>query len=735
MSKKNVRYIGLICCLGCSLSLLAQVPQLTIEQGDSLILDLGGQIPDGTAIRWERSSNLSSWSPVPPSNSPVMRFLPAAPQYFRSRITKPDCPAYYTDTVQVNLLKNWSGTGSKLNAGRSYVIPYVSSSAGLITDEKGSLTAWTDVNRKAVWYLYQQAGRYDLNFILTLTNRSTRDFVMTCSPAFAGLDFEPVTRDFSYTGIGKKDSVWVISTTFPKTGYYRYELESKNNAGTIIISDLLVKGYSTPDKPITVAPHTTDYLSSPSVHLHYSSTAPNTSGKVNDWIYQEVLVPDSAVSPIATYWESIGFEGGYMGLQHNGENHKRILFSVWDQIDADYYARIGRSCPADSLVSLVDKGDNIHANSFGNEGTGGQSYFADARTWTEGYPVKFLFNVRKDEADCSICTSGKKPTVILSAWYCAYEPGNAPEGIPEEMKGWKYIASWRRPFVNNYQEGTGSFLENFGWSNGHLVRKGYYYNTWAHNATTNTWNHFNHCYGSNTDGATGQRIDYEHGISTDSEHTDKFYMLSGGYGNTKKQSSYTLPLKTIDQFPYLKNLDLKPFADRVDQALVAEQELKDLLNSVKDKSAWTLKYYSSQAATGEGSNGFARLIIDGKKDTYWHSQWQSGGSTFPHILVFDMAEEQTLHGVVFTLSGGSDRFMKDISIGVSNTFSGSSTGTNTQATNDANWTNAWAGDAPDAGSYYLPFDQPVTSRYIRLKIRSGWGSGDPNIRINELDVF
>jgi hypothetical protein len=564
MKFKNMLLI--IFCLWAG-NVFAQTKELNLMKGDSLILNIG-EYSDGT-VRWARSSNQTSWVTLPASSS-VLRTLPAVAYFWRAQVQQPDCETVYTDTLQVNLVQKWAGKTNKLNGGRGYIWPYVSSNKGLSMSENGELTNWTDSNRKAVWYLYQQAGRYDLSFIWSLTRFAKRDFKITCSPAFDGLDFQPVSRDFSYESLSsKKDTVWAISTVFPKTGYYRYELESKTVNGIITIHELMLTGYNVPGvTAISTAPHTTDYLSSPSVHLHYSSTASNSSGNVNDWVYQEVLVPDSAVSPTATYWEAIGFNGGYLGLQHNEDNHKRILFSVWDQIDADKYNAMGRPLPPDSLVSLVDKADYITSNSFGNEGTGGQSYFRNARTWMEGYPVKFLFNVRKDTTDCKSCASGKKPTVILSAWYCAYDPDNAPEGISADLKGWRYIASWRRPFVTDLQGGTGSFLENFGWTNGHLARKGYYYNTWAHNAATDTWNHFNSCYGSNTDGATGQRIDYEHGISTDPGHTDKFYMLSGGYGNTKKESSYTLPLKTSAEFP-LK--DLQIFKERVDQALEAEK--------------------------------------------------------------------------------------------------------------------------------------------------------------------
>jgi hypothetical protein len=573
--RPKTAFILIVFLMGLSTNLLAQAREVDVRSGDSLILNLGGYTEGD--ISWQRFSNISkAWAAIPTSTATtgVLRYKPLSPILVRAQVTETDCPPYYTDTLQVNITTVWTRADTRLEGGHGYVWPFVSSNPGLTMREKGNLSNWTNKDRKARWYLYQGAGKYDFGFVMTLTAGTTRNFKITCTPAYEGLDLEPIEREFSYTGRGSNhpDTVLALTVDIPRTGYFLYELESKNTNGTLSISSLALTTRATPAATSSITPHLTDYLSSPSVHLHYESTvAPNTASY--DWIYQEVLVPpvEEGFSHIYTYWESIGFSGGYLGLQNNTDATRRILFSVWDQIDADAYNKMGRPLPADSLVTLVDKGDNIQANGFGGEGTGGQSYRQHSQTWREGIPVKFLFNVRKDEADCATCPSGRKPTVILSAWYCAYEP-DAPglEDVPDELKGWKYVASWRRPFVSNYQAGTGSFIENFGWSNGHLPRKAYYYNTYNRNQQTGQWYHFNKMWGSNTDGNTGQRIDLEWGVSTDEGHTDKFYMLSGGYGN-KKAADGQVPYVPISSFPYLRNLDLQPFIDRVDQAMETER--------------------------------------------------------------------------------------------------------------------------------------------------------------------
>ena len=718
----------------------AAVVQDTVKSGSSVTLIVPDElIAEGPAIQWQYSINQNYWINISLATNKEYVYPATASRYFRAEL-KTGAVVSYSDTTLVTIFQSWSGSASKLNGGRCYAEPYAESSTGLSNSESGSLTNWTNKNRKAVWHVYQPTGVCDFGLILTLANNAEREFKLTCTRT-DGSGFSPLEVFTVYTGTGKTDTLSFFKLANMPLGYYRYELESVTTTGSITISSLFFNTYRGPGQSAlsaTAGPHTTDYLSSPSVHLHYSSQEPGASGSNYDWIYQEVLVPEG-YAPTATYWESIGFTGGYLGLQCNSFSERRILFSVWDQIDVDYYNSIGRPLPKDSLVSLIDKASYVTSNSFGNEGTGGQSYFANAQTWKEGYPVKFLFNVRRDTSACEICLSGRKPTVILSAWYCAYEPDETGlEDIPDELKGWRYIASWRRPFVSNWEKYTGSFIENFGWRNGQIIRKGYYYNTYGHHVSQNKWLHFNGASGTNTDGASGQRVDFEHGISTDAGHTDKFYMLSAGYG-AKKASTGTnyLPLKKIENFPYLQNLDLQPMIDRVNEALEAEK-VRNGLDSllIQEKSAWSIKYYSSQENSGEGStNGRAATIIDGDLQTYWHSRWTSSGSSFPHILVFDLGREEDIQAFVFTLSGGSDRFMKNISIGVSNAFSGAITGSNTQATSDTAWDIVWSRDVPNESKHLLMLDAPAKGRYVRLKIMSGWGDGSVHTRINEFDVL
>jgi hypothetical protein len=439
-----------------------------------------------------------------------------------------------------------------VKAGRGYAEPYTPHAPGIMMREKGNLSNWKDLDRKAVYYLYQKAGEYALSFFLKSELATKYDFEMNISPCYDGLtSLRPQHVRFSIdadkTDTEKEYSCFNL--TVPSTGYYRYELTAKNDMAGLTLEQLCFKGIGKPIDESGFDTHATDYLSSPSVHLRFSPTEPS-SGRYN-WIYEEILVPEGC-DPLYTYWMSLGFFRGYMGIQTNRETERRVLFSVWDAVDRDKYP----DAPKEMLVSLVDKAEYVKANDFGNEGTGGQSYVGAGRfdTWKTGKPVKFLMNCRQDGS--IVYKNDTIRHIVLSAWYNAGED-------------WRYIASWRVPIMpggKDMFDGFYSFIENFGYRNGQLFRKGYYYNAFGREEGSGKWLHFNKVRFSNTDGKEGQRIDFEQGAAA--EAPDMFYMASGGYGKTKKTEN---TVKLIPSFPYLETLDLTPFIRRVDAALKNEK--------------------------------------------------------------------------------------------------------------------------------------------------------------------
>lgn len=431
-------------------------------------------------------------------------------------------------------------TSFTVPANKAYAEPFITGNPGVSIpvgwpETKGVVSNWDDTSRSVVWYLYQKKGSYDFFFDTKVDEKKELTFDVTIS-ACSELGFKERELDLGLVGKGAFDTVFVTSVNIPQTGYYRYELKPTSAIERAITIRSLLFNALEADGQV----NHTNYQSSPSVHLSFSSTAKTT--RSYDWIYEEIMVPEGE-DPLATYYMSLGFYRGYMGIQTNSATERRVLFSVWDSKDADH----DKSMKDADFVTLVDKDEATTVNSFGNEGTGGQSYVKSAN-WKTGKPVKFLMNVRKL----------KKNTVILSAWYCV-----------DETEGWKYVATWRAPHEQRMFDGFYSFIENYGYTNGQISRKAYYYNAWGKEDATGKWINFNKVGFSNTDGAEGQRMDYEQGVAP--EYPERFYMASGGYTPTLKTANEIELSKNAPQF------DISTFEKRVDQALKNESKYRDTI--------------------------------------------------------------------------------------------------------------------------------------------------------------
>jgi Domain of unknown function (DUF3472)/Domain of unknown function (DUF5077) len=98
-----------------------------------------------------------------------------------------------------------------------------------------------------------------------------------------------------------------------------------------------------------------------SVHLAY----PAPEGVA---FYNEVTVDQSATG---TYFMVCGFNLGYFGIQELERGKKVILFSVWDPGDQADPNQVEK----DKRVKTLYHGEGVRVGRFGNEGTGGQSFF------------------------------------------------------------------------------------------------------------------------------------------------------------------------------------------------------------------------------------------------------------------------------------------------------------------------------------------------------------------------
>ncbi|WP_290707240.1 DUF3472 domain-containing protein [Flavihumibacter sp. CACIAM 22H1] len=235
----------------------------------------------------------------------------------------------------------------------------------------------------------------------------------------------------------------------------------------------------------------------PSVHLNYDvSIIPEDI----EWFYNEITVPEG-YDPVGSYFMANGFAEGYFGIQVNSPTERRVLFSVWSPFQTDDPKQI----PDNQKIILVKKGPGVTTGEFGNEGSGGQSFFR--YNWKAGTSYKFLVRAR--------------PVADGYTNYTAYFY------IPEH-KTWKLIASFNRPATTTYLKRIHSFLENFDPLTGAITRKAVYHNQWVRTVGGN-WKKITKATftGDNT-ARKGYRLDYKGGLEEQG-----FFLQNGGFFNDR----------------------------------------------------------------------------------------------------------------------------------------------------------------------------------------------------------
>ena len=244
----------------------------------------------------------------------------------------------------------------------------------------------------------------------------------------------------------------------------------------------------------------------PSVHLNYELP----EGAQVEYFYNEVRVP-VGMDPIGSYFMANGFGEGYFGMQVNGPDERRVLFSVWSPYHTDHPGDI----PESERIVLLEKGEGVHTGEFGNEGSGGQSYFRT--NWVAGTTYGFLLKGTPDGTG----------NTVYTAWF--HDPNK---------ENWQLVASFRRPKTDRYLTHLHSFLENFEDQNGYLTRKAHYSNAWCVDRNGKWFPLLKARFTGDDIARRGYRLDYAGGTEGDG-----YYLQNGGFFNNsgcKLQSSLQL---------------------------------------------------------------------------------------------------------------------------------------------------------------------------------------------------
>lgn len=162
-----------------------------------------------------------------------------------------------------------------------------------------------------------------------------------------------------------------------------------------------------------------------SVHLAYQA-------EKGDAFYNELTPVDSADG---TYFMACGWSKGYFGIQELANGKKLVIFSVWDPAGGDDPSKIDEA----KRVKLLHQDKSVRVKRFGNEGTGGQSFFD--YDWKLKETYRFLVTAKPDGDD----------RTAYSGYFF----------VPEE-KAWKHLVTFSTLTEKNEQlRGYYSFIEDF----------------------------------------------------------------------------------------------------------------------------------------------------------------------------------------------------------------------------------------------------------------------------------
>jgi len=380
----------------------------------------------------------------------------------------------------------------RIPAFTAYLDPDV---RGARVSPRSGITGWNDPELKVLWFgKIKVPGKLDCSVALWLPTDATSELRLTVAgqshQAFVkGAGPDLVTADFG-------------SFDITEAGYQRFTLESLNRKGQLSgdLDALLLDGPAAEDAHFNLRPR----RNAASVHLFYPV---DKDTKVEAFYCEMTGLED----PIWTYYMACGWHRGYFGMQVNSPTERRIIFSVWDSgneaVDRNKVIEEDR-------VKLMAKGEGVYAGDFGNEGTGGHSHLK--YMWKTGQKQRFIVTA--------------KPADFTHTIYSGYY-------FHPDKRRWVLISSWKAPKEGGYLRRLYSFSENFGGSNGHVLRKALYGNQWIRTAE-GRWTELTTASFSHDPTGKADRLDRFMGVES-----GQFFLSHGGFvhGFTEYGQKFTRP--------------------------------------------------------------------------------------------------------------------------------------------------------------------------------------------------
>ncbi|MES2461365.1 MAG: DUF3472 domain-containing protein [Armatimonadota bacterium] len=397
---------------------------------------------------------------------------------------------------------NGSPAGVRVPGYLSYSYP---DRDALVISPTSGVDGWKNSAVTVVWYgNIKSAGALIPTIEVRLPRGESVRYRLTLTPGGV-YDSKPaasqsVEASVSGEGVDNAARAMFPALSAPATGYMRFTLQGLKKSGATYgnINALVLTGAAAVDAHFNTIQH----RGAASVHLRYP-TAPEL-GPITAF-YTEVT---ATADPIATYYCAAGWSRGYFGYQVNSATERRIIFSVWD---AGKEPTDPKRVAAPDRVELLEKGKDVFADRFGNEGTGGHSHLV--YPWKTGKTYQFLVTARPDGAGHA----------IYAGYF--YFP---------ERSAWGLIARFRAPVKTPPGEtlspdsslrGLYAFDEDFWAGNGDQRREALFGNQWVRNGD-GKWHTLTEATFSHTDRTNRSRIDF---AAAPTAKGDAYILATGGY--------------------------------------------------------------------------------------------------------------------------------------------------------------------------------------------------------------
>lgn len=131
-----------------------------------------------------------------------------------------------------------------------------------------------------------------------------------------------------------------------------------------------------------------------------------------------------------------------------------------------------------------------------------------------------------------------------------------------------------------------------------------------------------------------------------------------------------------------------------------------------------LRIVSCSSTAGRGESPWS--LIDGRRDTYWHSSWQGKPAQYPHNIVIDLGVESELRGFVITPRQAGTSRVRKLAIHLSK--------------DGRNWSDTPVctmelTDGDNEQSIYLP--EPQSAKFVRLECLEPMRPNEPYASLAE----